>query len=262
MRLNLTTAVIILLFSLFGCDKNSNQLPARNAPPSKFTISAKLNGLSTIDFVFEQRTTKDGESVALYIQNNTSDTLHRLHYLIELCKAVEKTYDNCDLQLADSIREAIPPGKLSEKLYQWDNKNIRLDSNLITAGIIYADRIVPHPLANVYDNIYAAFEGDAPLYAAVRGYILADGSTIFRYKTIKDENYNGRGLFTADKNVFNGNLANPKEPVAQFMLDSIEVAGTKKLIDESNGTLQFRLKLNPHLNDSTRSILTLVKKYF
>lgn len=262
MRLLPKSVVPLLLLFLWACNKNSNQLPRKNPPPEKLVITAKLNGLSTIDFVFEQHVTKDSNWVNLYIRNTTTDTLNRLHYLIELCKAAEKTYDTCDLQLIDSIRQNIPPGEISQIQYQWTNKNIKLDANLITAGIIYSDRTTLHPLANAYDNIYGTFEGDAPVYAVVRGYILADGNATFRYKTIKGENYNAQGLFTADKNVFNGTLTNPKEHVAQFMLDSITVSSTKKLIDESNGTLQFRLKLNPHLTDSTRSILTLVNKHY
>ena len=260
-NLSLPVSLAILCVAL-ACNKNSNQLPPPKAPPQKLSIASKLNGIAVIDFIFEKNTSADSGSVKLYIRNNTNYTLNRLQFVVELCKAAEKNYYNCDLQLVDSIKESILPGKVSNMLYEWNNKNIQLEENRISTGIISYNGISPHPLANAYSNIYAHFEGDTQLYGAVRGYILADGKSTFRYRTIKGENYNAEGLFTSDKNIFNGQLYKVSPPLSVFMLDSVTVSGIRKLIDESNGNLLFRLNLTPHLYDSTRSIFTLVKKYY
>jgi len=262
MHLNLIPVVGVILLCCYGCNKNSNQLPPKEPPPQKLVISAKLNGLNTVDFIFEGNTAADSNSVVLYIKNNSTETINRLSYVVELCRAAEQTFDNCDLQLTDSIHNRILPGQTSDTLYKWSNKNIKLDSSLINVGIISADKISFNPLANAYENGYTVFEGDDSLYGNVRGYILADGTATFRYKTIKSANYNAIGLFTPDKNAFSGMLSTSKETLSQFMLDSIDVSGTKRLIVETKDSLQFRLKLHPHLADSTRSILTSLKKHF
>ncbi|MBO9203382.1 MULTISPECIES: hypothetical protein [Niastella] len=253
-------AIVVLLFS---CNRNSDQLPPKKAPPTELVISSKTNGLAQVDFIFHQTRIASGDTVWLSIRNNTNAPIVNLKYIVELCKAVPQNYDNCDLQVHGLITDSIQSGQTRPKVFTWINRNIRLDSSLINTGVIAHNSLPPHPLGNVYSNIYASFETDSEVgyYGTVRGYVLADGLARFRIKGKDNDQFNATGLFTQAFD-FTGNLYKDNSLLTPFKLDSITVNGNRQLIDTANNKFNFRLALQKPVRDTIQSLLLFTQRNF
>jgi hypothetical protein len=252
-----------LAFLLFGCNRNTDQLPARNAPPTELVISSKTEGLAQVDFIFHQTKNGSGDTVWLSIRNNTAAPIVNLKYIVELCKAVPQNYDNCDLQVQGLITDSIQSGKTSSTLFTWINRNIKLDTSLINTGVIAHNNLPPHPLANVYSNVYATFEtaNGVGYYGTVRGYVLADGQARFRVKGKDNDQFNAIGLFTQAID-FTGILHKENTLLTPFKLDFITVNGGRQLIDTANKRFTFRLALQKPIQDTIQSLLLFTQRNF
>lgn len=254
----LTTVVILL-----SCNRNTDQLPPKKAPPAELIIPAKTNGLAQVDFIFHQTKNTTGDTVWLSIRNNSTAAITNLKYLVELCKAAPQNYDNCDLQIQGTISDSIHSGKTKEKVFTWTNRNIKLDTTLINVGVIAYSGLLPHPLGNVYSNIYAAFETSTAIgyYGTVRGYVLADGTARFRLKGKNDDQFNAAGLFTQVVD-YSGTLTKEGNILTPFALDSVTVGSNRMLIDTANNKFNFRLKLQTPIQDTIQSLMLFTQRNF
>lgn len=250
---------LYLGISAISCNKNSTQLPPIKAPQKELSVSAKINGLATVDLIFRQTQTATADTVWLSVKNTATASISNLQFVVELCKATPQQYDNCDLQVTRTLPDTIAPGGTVNNVYMWANKGIKLDAGLINTGIIAYTGLPPHPLADVYNNVYAVFEATdsaGNYYGNIRGYILADGTATFRLKGKADEYYNLEGNFTKMLS-FNGRLMKDSQVLTPFALDSVGDAGSRKLVDTTGDALKFRVKLTTPINNTINSILSL-----
>ncbi|MGV3768000.1 MAG: hypothetical protein ACO1NW_17835 [Chitinophagaceae bacterium] len=255
---------IVLFVLLVACNKNTDQLPPKQVKPQELVKPALINGVQEVDFLFYKTTVPGSDTVWLKIRNNTPNALTSLRYVVEVCKAVPQHFDNCDLQITADLPGSLAAGETSEKLFQWVNKGISLDSTLINTGVISYSGLPLHPMANVYHNIYAAFEtapGQTGYFGLVRGYVLADGTGLFRLKGKNNELLNAAGYFPQTL-AYEGLLKKDTEVISPFSLDSVEVNGTKLLFDTANQRFHFRLGLTAPLNDTIHSISIFTQRNY
>jgi hypothetical protein len=252
-----------------SCNRNTDQLPPKKAPPVQLTMAATVNGLTPVDFIFSQTKTATSDTVWLSIRNNSSVAITSLTYVVELCNVLPQNYDNCNMQVQGQLTVPLAAGAILSKVYTWTNKGIKLDSNLINTGVISYSGLTAHPFANIYNNTYTIFESSAHAigyYGSVRGYILADGTARFRIKGKGTDQFNATGLFTPltppQANSFDGLLKNGDNILAPFKLDTIEVGGNKLLLDNVDRNFHFRLQLKSPIQDTIQSIQVFTQRNF
>ncbi|GAA3934796.1 hypothetical protein GO495_30260 [Chitinophaga oryziterrae] len=259
MTAKLYSALTILTFIICSCNKNTDQLPPPDAPPAELVLSARLNGLAVVDFIFHQTRTQSHDTVWLSLRNTSGAAIPRMKYLVELCNAVPQSYTTCNLQLVDTLRNTLQPDATLEKVYTWIDKNINLDSMLINTGIISCTGVAPHPVAGVYQSTYAVFEtegNNTAYYGSVRAYIFADGATTFRLQGQNEDSYNATGQFIQVL-AFDGLLKKGKDILSPFHLDTV---ADNQLLDTSNGKLILRLHLTTPISDTIHSLLFITQR--
>ena len=246
--------LIFIAINICFCNKNTDQLPSLKPSPEKLTISSLSNGLTDIDFIFSKIKIGDTDTVSFSIKNNSQGAIENLVYLVEICQDDVQSFSSCNIIVDGTLPGALPPGAESGKLHTWVNKGIELDKSRINVGIISKNSITNHPLANIYDNNYCVFvteEIDNDYYGKVRGYILIDGTAIFRFEDISKNQYNAVGLFVNDT-AFHGRIENDNTPIL-FKHDSIQ-AGSENLT--------FRLKLQTPINNTVIALFANTKSRY
>lgn len=263
--MNRTRCVVLLLAVLwlagYSCNKNSLELPPLSPPKSELRLQAKVNGIAILEFVFEKTTISGGDTVWLSVKNVSGKELKDIRYVTELCAATLQNFDNCSMQFSDTIKTLNANGDAVGEM-KWINAGLVLDSHRINVGVLSIGGEASHPLNGIYGNVSASFEGEdtaVKYYGQVRGYVLADGAAVFRFKSAFTTNLNAIGLFSG-MDAFDGKLITPDVKPITYRLDSIGTAGARKLIDTSDGKCTFRLKFDGQLDDEIHSILSITSK--
>lgn len=241
-----------------SCNKNTNQLPPIKAPAGIYERTAKLDGVAILDVFFEQTKTSNSDTVWMWVKNLTPGMLLNTKILVEICDSLEN-YDMCGLQQPITI-DSLPGNDTAGYRLLYINKNINFNTAVINVGILQYEG-TSHILGNIYSSIYAGFNTDTNTsFGNVRGYVLADGNSVFRFKWQDAVMYNAKGIFTLDMS-YRGQLLHEGNVLAPLVLDSIAITdSTKALFKREDDELSFAFKSETgKISDTITSIFIKAK---
>lgn len=262
--------------SFLSCNKNSNELPPIVVPdilPNIIIKTCKYYGTPLVRvIVTDSLINKEHKISAKFI--NASDTdLTDLTIVLEIGKDSEINFDNCVFLQNFQYDKLAKGDTITEKNITLSEKATLRNSN-VNAGVIrYNGRKMPISKLYTYNSPYSAnwaiFETDsthAGTQGLVKGYVLADGNAVFRFKRyIKKDTavYNtATGCFFISPTIptyvhnYNGNL----DKSSYLSIDTLLVNNIKVLVDTfSCCEIHMRFNLNPQI-DSTKAIYLNLSK--
>lgn len=261
MQPRLIVSLVVTLTIILACNKNTNQLPPV-AIPETTTVACFINGLETVDVILQQSKKTQNGGLEVWLKNVSSNNLSNIKVIVEVCKNRKESYDSCGLQYivtASSLKANDTGG------YQliFQNNTISLKNDLITVGILYYDS-VKHPLSGYYTNNIARFEKSSDTQNAdIRGYILAEGSAVFRLKKYNNDTaYTIKGIFKDSALVYDAHYYKAGIETSPLILDSLKINNVNKMqYAFENNILSFRVReYNNKLIDSTNNLKTIFVK--
>lgn len=237
----------ILAILLASCNKNSNELPYIEAPLLQMTQTYYHDGIPTLRFRFEQWKSSRHDTVWVSVENLTDKPISGLTVMLELCKATPLHYDNCTDIRSRTLSAPLAPGQTEKNVWQFADMGLKLDSGLIHTGVISWDGL-QHPMGGIYtlsNESYALY--DTATFAFIRGYILADGRSVFRTKAGTEDYRNAYGTFNRNLSYLGSLQSGAGALIAPLQADSVRWqtsagADTAALFLVSDSLLRFRLK--------------------
>lgn len=245
--------VLFSAIAFISCNKNSLQLPVPDKPRT-FTKYCKLDGVEKVAIVFRQDNNDLDGNTSLEIKNLTGSPISDLKLCISTCEELPANYDNCTKQVLLFI-DTLFSNKSYTKQLTYLLPSLTIHENATDAGII-SYKGAEHIYSNIYSSIYAEYfiNKVRVKHGLVNGYVLADGTALFRLKKDK-EYYNITGTIPDSSLFINGYL----NDATVVELDSLD--GNKQFY-YNQGNLKFKLQLKSNISttDSISSIIINLKK--
>ena len=250
----------LFLAGLSGCNKNSMQLPQIQTP--NFFKSCRMHDSEKIRVGFIQDKSASDGVFYVQVQNQTDKDLNNVSVFIAMRNNLAKTYEAWPENQQAILQVGTLKASHSVTL-QAPFSVVGIQESLTEAALISCSGIVS-PIAGVYSNINAGFEktGLSKTFpGSVKGYIAADGETVFRFKDIGNVFWEIDGRFVDTTHFHDARLLNKDDVVQQIvLLDTLN--NSVQHMDATGGTLQMRVMYQGPFSptDSIRSIRINLKK--
>ncbi len=191
----------IFLFSVvLSCNRDSNQLPE----PKVQNRVCQLYGKDMLEITFIPDSIVPYNKVNISIKNVSTEKLMGIKLLIELCSNNKEDYENCGryiiLERADTLKINQTWGITSTE------KSILNSPTIINSYLISYNGGEFKPKTDTLSGIYLASDtqftdtaNNPKGFGTARGFIQADGKSIFRLKTADGALYNVLGTVNPDE---------------------------------------------------------------